>query len=65
MVDDAQIRAQAALLHKKQFLRGADQWDIRLDPDYQEFYLEKQREEHLRVSNSILFKYSLSLSFAD
>jgi len=45
MVDEAQIKAQAAQLHKSQFTRGADQWDIRLDPDYQEFYMQKQREE--------------------
>lgn len=50
MVDDAQIKAQAAQLFKKQFLRGSDQWDIRLDPDYQEFILQKQREERQNVS---------------
>lgn len=50
MVDDSQIKAQAAQLFKKQFLRGSDQWDIRLDPDYQEFILQKQREERKNVS---------------
>lgn len=39
MVDDAMIKSQAAALHRKQFVRGVDHWDIRLDPDYEEFYL--------------------------
>jgi len=39
MVDEKrQIKAQASEIHKRQFIRGVDQWDIRLDPDYHEFY---------------------------
>ena len=34
MVDERQIKMQAQILHKKQYLRGVDQWDMRLDPDY-------------------------------
>ena len=40
MVDEKrQIKAQAKELHKRQFIRGGfDQANIRLDPDYIEFY---------------------------
>ena len=47
MVDERKIKEQAALLHKMQFLRGANQWDMRLDPDYQEFYRQKLKEEEM------------------
>ena len=58
MVDERQIKMQASMLHKQQFLRGVDQWDMRLDPDYQEFYIHKQHQER----NVCGYKFLISLS---
>ena len=62
MVDDTMIKSQAVVLHRKQFTRGAEHWDIRLDPDYEEFYRQKQREE-LKVSDPNSFAKFVSINF--